>query len=1455
LTFRDRASFLFGLLPMPGNPARYQKKLDRAARRAEKGQVRRALHEYDTVVRILSSVDELSSKHRTCLGRAHLQRGQLLQAEGDVAEAAHAYMAARAYTALSAEISLFLVRWFVEQDPQSDMGFRVAVDYLAQVRQGQAEADPTVASFVEAQCRVEEGADRDAFKANLQRCRLVLSEDPQVEWAHFYMGLALAAGGQYVQAIKAFNTATRLDPSRPETAYHIALCSGKLRVSERSFDAALDAFEQAVTLRPDAPEPVYLAGWTCVVVCDELELTDPPNSATLIATRAQEAIERLQTVVSRDPTNAQYSFMLGRAQAHRGQFEAAQTSLAKAVALDSTRKEFYTYLAAVLEVLGQSADANEALKTAYSLDKKNPEIFRVTADICMIRGVPEQAVKNYNQALLLDKSCVRAMLGLGQALFLLGDYQKAKRNLAALPSRPRKATLCLARSYLRTGDTAQALELLTKAASRPDAGWDELYYLGCARAHAGEFPEAVEWLSLAIGADTSRWQAYLQRGHAFFASGDYEAARDDYQTACAESNAHPEVALALGVSHGACGDAQKAGELAQTVVNQAPDVSDTSPELYLQALQLMGWAAEAGDSADEANAAYEKVAEAFPEAAYAFHRLGLLSCAAEQWDQALAHLRRAVQLGDDGDAVLFHLGFAAASVEEYEEAIEAFSKLSERCPDDERVALNRRRSGYLAGCQCAQGGEWTRAAEYWEASLKSRPEDEKLKRDVADAYFRAAEAYLSDATKCSDAQMLLELGLLSCPEHWSCRYFDALLNADLGEYGAASEALAELAAEAPTPLHATRALYHLALTQTAAGRGQHARQTFESALQKGPWTDLDLPLDFVYATVCAVAGDCSAALQAIQPRPVGGAATSQALSITNPQQGAVHSNDRLYEILQDAAQVPLPQTAAAAPALLQSYCLLRLGEMEGAEALLSAAASQNSHPMAHYYLGLVQFSCGRLSQAAGCLERAVGDVEASGQALAVVCKFWAQTRAAEGNWEEAVDALQRALAVGSEDPELQEMLRSLGGYAAYIVVGAGRHEEAAQLWEEAQQRDPHDLRATHSLALLYYWKARSLEDAGHGAEAAKAWQGAIRNWVALCSSDEFWSRWTREREQYCGSVPANAVATLQTKLLEHLERTLTEYADAARDDHRASDLERLTLLSAKLSAERRAVEALAAAAAQLQDEGRSVDTLIICGAMMLEHLDRLPTANRLFAVLESAHPTDETTDDLHWALSPWVLAWSMVKEGSYARALDILMPALEQQASSKDGHDLAAMAHLEQGKAMAASGDILQALDTWYDGLSHVRDRRSLRDQIEGQVEETAVRESTRWKRSGPRSNLLARPIETLRLSASVCECLKKAGIVNLGQLVDRTMTDLRNVRKLPKNAQAKIARELKKINLSFKPSGDDDRDLHAAISILEAALRSVNTERLRINLSEHYTSLGIIAGNEKRRDECQQHL
>jgi len=90
---------------------------------------------------------------------------------------------------------------------------------------------------------------------------------------------------------------------------------------------------------------------------------------------------------------------------------------------------------------------------------------------------------------------------------------------------------------------------------------------------------------------------------------------------------------------------------------------------------------------------------------------------------------------------------------------------------------------------------------------------------------------------------------------------------------------------------------------------------------------------------------------------------------------------------------------------------------------------------------------------------------------------------------------------------------------------------------------------------------------------------------------------------------------------------------------------------------------------------------------------------------------------------------------------------------------------------------------------------------------------------------------------------------------VDRTMTDLRNVRKLPKNAQARIARELKKINLSFKPSGDDDRDLHAAISILEAALRSVNTERLRINLSEHYTSLGIIAGNDKRRDECQQHL
>jgi len=466
--------------------------------------------------------------------------------------------------------------------------------------------------------------------------------------------------------------------------------------------------------------------------------------------------------------------------------------------------------------------------------------------------------------------------------------------------------------------------------------------------------------------------------------------------------------------------------------------------------------------------------------------------------------------------------------------------------------------------------------------------------------------------------------------------------------------------------------------------------------------------------------------------------------------------------------------------------LLKLNRAAEAEALLNGKGKGRDGGGSDYYLGVALAHQGKIGEAIRCLQQACQQPmngEAAQQALLALLKRQVQQKLARRDWDGASAVLSQALDLDPDNPELQQMLSVLGNHLPITYLKANQRAAAAAAWEKAQQQNPGDLRIAHSLGLLYFWWAQELEEQQQGQQAVKAWEGAIRNWVALSYGNGFWTRWKEERGQVYGPIPETAVKDLRRRLTEQLGRKIADYQNAYLTRQCNADARRMGDLSLKLAAELKTAEALQQVSESLQRQKRQAPLPPLCGVLMLNHLGQLETAQKVLALVEATQAHEASTEQLHWCLSPWVFPWIMVQERRYEEAIEHLEKKLKQNVSSQDGHDLLAMAYLGRGKLQAASGEIEGALGSWQAGLGHVRVREKVADEIRKEAENAAIREATRLQ------------------------------------------------------------------------SEDGREGLKRAVQLLEKVRPIIETQRIKENLSELYTTLGVIAGNDGNMDQAKKHL
>ncbi len=427
----------------------------------------------------------------------------------------------------------------------------------------------------------------------------------------------------------------------------------------------------------------------------------------------------------------------------------------------------------------------------------------------------------------------------------------------------------------------------------------------------------------------------------------------------------------------------------------------------------------------------------------------------------------------------------------------------------------------------------------------------------------------------------------------------------------------------------------------------------------------------------------------------------------------------------------------ASPPELAALCLLKLNRAAEAEALLRGSPPSQDGAARLYYLATALAEQGRVEEAVDVLRQARkhGGGAWVAEPLLALLKRQAGERIAREDWAGASEALGLAAEIAPTDGEVQRLLAGLGDRLPIAYLLANRRAESAAAWEQAQRQDPSDLRIAHSLGLLYFWWAQDLEARGKGKEADAAWEGAIRNWVALAHADSFWARWKKERERICGPIEPAALASLRRQLTEQLGRRLADYQNDYLTQKRDADERRLSRLYLALAAEQRTAEALARVAESLARQGRQASLPPLCGVLMLTHLGQLATAENLLALVEATQTNEESTEQLHWCLSPWVFPWVMIQERRHEEAIAHLEDQLRRR-DDPDGHDLLAIAYLERGKLLAESEEVEQAIAAWQAGLGHVRAKKQTGSEIRRELEEAAIKEARRLRRNDDRASV-----------------------------------------------------------------------------------------------------------------------
>ena len=281
-------------------------------------------------------------------------------------------------------------------------------------------------------------------RAALRDFQEVVRASPKSAPAQFYLAESYVLLGRKQEAEAAYRESIKLEPGFGLARRNLAALRRE-KPDEGSEQQEMDRLRRVIAADPkdvgarELLARVYLyrrqmreAETELRQVLERAPTLAEPNflmaQILLSQKKDEEAASYLRAALRTNPSHVGSNLLLGRYLAANGQREQAMRSLEAALSVNPRLSEAQFLL---VNLYAESRRLPEALTLARDLQQTEPRSVRtwvLTGAVLVAQDNPRDAVDAFGKALKIDGESVEAYRGLGQALGLLGQYDRAEQS-------------------------------------------------------------------------------------------------------------------------------------------------------------------------------------------------------------------------------------------------------------------------------------------------------------------------------------------------------------------------------------------------------------------------------------------------------------------------------------------------------------------------------------------------------------------------------------------------------------------------------------------------------------------------------------------------------------------------------------------------------------------------------------------------------------------------------------------------------------------------------------------------------------------------------------------------------------------------------------------------------------------------------------------------------------------
>jgi tetratricopeptide (TPR) repeat protein len=735
--------------------------------------VSRALHSLKLVKQIISELELVENPNfevTGLLGRAYISQAKALLVLTRPGESAQAYSIAKSFGADDESLNATLAVSYVTAGSRTRDAFHA---YIAYLKQDHTRTNPeernAVTNILQSMCGFgdPELSERTIFLSRtlsyaalgvrftyphkdserpvneiIADNQAVIAADPDIPWAHYYLGLGFLFTSVLGQALSEFKIADRLKPG----SYPIAYYTGLTYASEGNTEKALAQFQSVAATSPEYPDAQFHAGRLHIAGIDSkkniftgiLKSTDKAQSAKAIAS--------LDKAIELQKERADYYFYTGLAHFQAGNYRTVIELMAHDVCMEHPPKEFYFLLALAHYSLKEYKAARNFTEQTLKIDSSYQLAYNLLARIWFAEGDWVKAEVNCRQAIKLDATDKTARSVLGQSLFAQAKYIDTVTELGQLvQTGDNEVIYCYGQALVKIDRFKEGITQLERL-KNSEYAFHIFYLLGCAYAHLGQVPfsettlkKALSWFNRAAEVTPSDPKVFLQRANIYLLVGSYTNAYDDIQSF--HNLGGSPSSYEMGLYYQGIGDQTRAlSEFQEAVKNNPADY---------RALFAQGLTKETNEDFTVAEQLYKATSVLHNSTEVQF-QMGIIHSKMGRNKEAIAELTALRKSGTDNDTLRYYLGKALASSGNYEPAITEWDGLFQKYPDDRDLGNDIFVLHNLRAIECFTRKEYENSIRHWEACLRYENgtgiEYSMIRKSIAEAYFRVGIAHLRQNT-------------------------------------------------------------------------------------------------------------------------------------------------------------------------------------------------------------------------------------------------------------------------------------------------------------------------------------------------------------------------------------------------------------------------------------------------------------------------------------------------------------------------------------------------------------------------------------------------------------------------------------------------------------------------------------------------------------------------------------